>query len=141
MNEYEAKDPLLFSYKQEAQFKLCQFPAIKIKKIPGEQNEKDDALAKMVTMEQELQTRVMYEIRDCPSVPGQLVAKVSTVANDDLRKPIIEFLQFGIVLKKMDSVRKRAARLLIIDDSLFKKGFNLPYLKCLGPTEAYNTLR
>lgn len=83
----------------------------------------------------------MCEVRNCPSVPDQLATTISVMTNGDWRKPIIQFLQSGIVLSKIDLVGKRAARFLIIDENLFKKGYKLPYLKCLGPTDAYNTLR
>lgn len=53
----------------------------------------------------------------------------------------MEYLQFGTTSGRIDTVRKKVARFLIMDDNLFKKGYNLSYLKCLGPTEAYNTLK
>lgn len=84
---------------------------------------------------------VMYEIRTNPSVPGQMVATITTLADDDWRKPIFEFLRFGTTLGKIDTVKKRAVRFLIIDDGLFEKGYNTLYLKCLGPMEANDTLR
>lgn len=70
-----------------------------------------------------------------------MVTTITTIAYDDWRKPIVEFLQFGTISGKMKKVRKRAPRFLIIDDNLFKKCYNLPYLKCLGSMDAYNILR
>ncbi|KAM1545223.1 hypothetical protein ACFX10_045593 [Malus domestica] len=38
-------------------------------------------------------------------------------------------------------IRYKATRYLIINDQLYKRGFNLPYLRCLTPTEAETVLR
>ena len=53
--------------------------------------------------------------------------------------PIIAFIQDGhfpqdtVEAKK---VRKRAARFTILNDTLCKKGFPIPYLKCVDEEEA-----
>ena len=33
-------------------------------------------------------------------------------------------------------VRKRAARFLILNDTMYKRGFSMPYLKCVDEEEA-----
>ncbi|KAM1120873.1 hypothetical protein ACFX19_002666 [Malus domestica] len=38
-------------------------------------------------------------------------------------------------------IRYKATRYLIINDQLYKRGFNLPYLRCLTPAEAETVLR
>ncbi|KAI5344787.1 hypothetical protein L3X38_012664 [Prunus dulcis] len=38
-------------------------------------------------------------------------------------------------------VRHRSARYMIINGSLYKRGFSLPYLRCLTPDEGHYVLR
>ncbi|KAM2142319.1 hypothetical protein ACFX1Q_008483 [Malus domestica] len=38
-------------------------------------------------------------------------------------------------------IRYKATRYLIINDQLYKRGFNLPYLRCLTPAEAETVLQ
>ena len=52
---------------------------------------------------------------------------------------IISFLHDGHLLqnvKEAKKFRKRAARFIILDDTLYKKGFFVPYLKCVNEEEA-----
>ena len=47
---------------------------------------------------------------------------------------IISFLHDGHLLqdvKEVKKFRKRAARFIILDDTLYKRGFSMPYLKCV----------
>ena len=58
--------------------------------------------------------------------------------------PIISFLQDGHLpqdVKKARKVRKRAAKFTILNDILYKKGFSMPYLKCVDEEEAKYILK
>ena len=53
--------------------------------------------------------------------------------------PIISFLQDGHLpqdIEEARKVRKRAARFMILNDTLYKRGFSMPYLKCVDEEEA-----
>ena len=53
--------------------------------------------------------------------------------------PIISFLQDGHLpqdIEEARKVRKRAARFTILNDTLYKRGFFMPYLKCVDEEEA-----
>ena len=52
--------------------------------------------------------------------------------------PIISFLQDGHLPQNTEEakkVRKRAARFTILNDALYKRGFSMPYLKCVDEEE------
>ena len=58
--------------------------------------------------------------------------------------PIISFLQDGHLpqdVEKARKVRKRAARFTILNDILYKRGFSMPYLKCVDEEEAKYILK
>ena len=53
--------------------------------------------------------------------------------------PIISFLQDRHLLQDIEEakkVRRRAARFTILNDTLYKRGFSMPYLKCVDEEEA-----
>ena len=58
--------------------------------------------------------------------------------------PIISFLQDVHLpqdAKEARKVRKRAARFTILNDKLYKRGFSMPYLKCIDEEEAKYILK
>ena len=53
--------------------------------------------------------------------------------------PIVSFLQDRHLPQDADEARKikkRAARFTILNDTLYKRGFSMPYLKCVNEDEA-----
>ena len=53
--------------------------------------------------------------------------------------PIISFLQDGRLpqdAEEAKKIKKRAARFTILNDTLYKKGFSMTYLKCVNEDEA-----
>ena len=53
--------------------------------------------------------------------------------------PIVTFLQDGHLpqnAKEAKKIKKKGARFTILNDTLYKKGFSLPYLKCVDEEEA-----
>ena len=58
--------------------------------------------------------------------------------------PIISHIRDGqlpLDLSEAKKVRVRAARFTVVNSELYRKGFSLPYLKCLNPEEATYVLR
>ena len=53
--------------------------------------------------------------------------------------PILSFLQDGWLQQDVEEarkVRKRAERFIILNDTLYKRGFSMPYLRCVNEEEA-----
>ena len=58
--------------------------------------------------------------------------------------PIVSFLQDGHLpqdIEEARKVRKRTARFMILNDTLYKRGFSMPYLKCVDEEEAKYILK
>ena len=58
--------------------------------------------------------------------------------------PIVSYLKNGKLPKRKDEARKlrvKAARYVLMDKVLYKRGFSQPYLRCLAPDEANYVLR
>ena len=57
---------------------------------------------------------------------------------------IVIYLKDGRLLEDKDETRKlriKAAKYVLIDEVLYKKGFSQPYLRCLAPDESNYVLR
>ena len=57
---------------------------------------------------------------------------------------IVVYLKEGRLLEDKDEVRKlriKAAKYVLIDEVLYKRGFSQPYLRCLAPDESNYVLR
>ena len=53
--------------------------------------------------------------------------------------PIVSFLQdkrLPRVDEEVRKIRKRAARFMILNDTLYKRGLSMPYLRCINEEEA-----
>ncbi|KAM2658056.1 hypothetical protein EV1_013362 [Malus domestica] len=74
-----------------------------------------------------------------------MVAEVCNLQQgDSWITPIYRFLAHGTLPNdkvQAKQIRYKATRYLIINDQLYKRGFNLPYLRSLMPTEAETVLR
>ena len=58
--------------------------------------------------------------------------------------PIMSYLKDGRLSKAKDEARKlrvRAAKYVLLDEVLYKRGFSQPYLRCLASDEANYVLR
>ena len=52
--------------------------------------------------------------------------------------PIVSFLLDGRLLQDIEEakkIKKRAARFTILNETLYKRGFSMPYLKCIDEKE------
>ena len=53
--------------------------------------------------------------------------------------PIVSFLQDERLpqdVEEAKKIKKRAAKFTILNDTLYKRGFSMPYLKCVDEDEA-----
>ena len=78
-------------------------------------------------------------------VPSIDLSKVQQIENEEnWMTPIVSYLKDGRLLEGKDEARKlkvRAARYVLMDEVLYKRGFSQPYLRCLAPDEANYMLR
>ena len=108
--------------------------------IPREENVEADVLAK-----EALATEAMDEFDEIQYVPSIDLQEVQQVeGTENWITPIISYLKEGKLPEGKDEaikLRVRAARYLLINEVLYKRGFSQPYLRCLAPDEANYVLR
>ena len=108
--------------------------------IPREENTEVDTLAKEASA-----TGAMDEFDEVQYVPSIDLPEVQQIENrENWMTPIVSYLKDGRLLEGKDEARKlriRAARYVLMDEVLYKRGFSQPYLRCLAPDEANHVLR
>ncbi|KAM1558945.1 hypothetical protein ACFX10_042189 [Malus domestica] len=104
---------------------------------------KDSSMVAYLAQTQLLLKHFHYQITQIPRAENSHVddlARLASAVEDKIgRKIQVELLVAPITMAK--EIRYKATRYLIINDQLYKWGFNLPYLRCLTPAEAETVFR
>ncbi|XP_075635275.1 uncharacterized protein LOC142607611 [Castanea sativa] len=117
--EYEAKEERMQKYLKIAKHLAREFDKLEFVQIPKGQNMEAGEIAKIASSDDEPE--------------GKILRINSWMA------PIISFLQDGHLPQDPKDARKikqRATKFTILNDRLYKRGYSLPYLKCVDEDEA-----
>ncbi|KAM2871475.1 hypothetical protein FF1_019111 [Malus domestica] len=141
-NNFDAKDSSMAAYLAQTQLLLQHFH-YQITQIPRAANSHADALARLAsTMEDKIGRKIQVKLLAAPST---MAAKMCNLQQgDNWITPIYRFLAHGTLPNdkvQAKQIRYKATHYLIINNQLYKWGFNLPYLRCLMPTKAETVLR
>ena len=108
--------------------------------VPREENMETDTLVKEASA-----TRARDEFNEVQYVPSIDLPEVQQIENrENWMALIISYLKDKKLSERKDEARKlrpRAARYVLMDKVLYKRGFSQPYLRCLVPDEANYVLR
>nr|XP_023924890.1 uncharacterized protein LOC112036313 [Quercus suber] len=136
--EYEAKEERIQKYLKLTKCLTQEFDGVEFVQIPRSQNIEADEVSKIASSEDgSTSMDLRMEIQKYPSieeVPTFLIQNT-----DSWMTPIISFLQDGHLPPNIDEARKikkGEARFTILNDTLYKRGFSMPYLKCVSEEEA-----
>jgi hypothetical protein len=135
--EFKAKGEKMKKYLAKVQGMQTSFKKFCIKKIPREDNEKADHLARMASAENAESEENEVSIR---SLRHSSIFEEAS----DWRKEIINYLQNGALPSEKKSaiqLRMKAGRFTMVNGVLYKRGFTLPLLKCIFPEEGNYILR
>ncbi|XP_022846206.1 uncharacterized protein LOC111368947 [Olea europaea var. sylvestris] len=141
--EFEEKGGKMAAYLMEVKNLQKGFTRFKITKVPRKDNERADALAKLTSANpRRLPRTASVQILRQHSIPH-----TTDVMNIEHEKswmdPLFEYLTKNKLPEDAFTARRlkiRAASFAVIDGLLYKRGFTMPYLKCLRPTEAQEVL-
>ncbi|KAM2212653.1 hypothetical protein ACFX1S_022927 [Malus domestica] len=136
-NNFDAKDSSMATYLAQTQLLLKHFH-YQITQIPRAVNSYADAFVCLtLAVEDKIGRKSQVELLAAPST---MAAEVCNLQHGDCWiTPIYRFLAYGTILNdkvQAKQIRYKATRYLIINDQLYKWGFNLPYLRYLTPVEA-----
>ena len=96
-----------------------------------------DEVAKLASSEGAASIGLVMEVHKCPSIEEIFTFAIQSIGS--WMTPIISFLQdghFSQDIEEARKVKKRVARFTILNDTLYKRGFSMPYLKCVDKEEA-----
>ncbi|XP_022899405.1 uncharacterized protein LOC111412714 [Olea europaea var. sylvestris] len=141
--EFEAKDGKMAAYLMEVKNLQKGFTRFKITKVPRKDNERADTLAKLASANpRRLPRTASVQILRQPNIPH--TTDVMNIEHEgSWIDPLFEYLTKNKLPEDDFTARRlkiRAASFAVIDGLLYKRGFTMPYLKCLRPTEAQEVL-
>uniref|UniRef100_A0A2N9FLZ5 Uncharacterized protein n=1 Tax=Fagus sylvatica TaxID=28930 RepID=A0A2N9FLZ5_FAGSY len=137
--DYEAKEGRMQQYLQLVRHQISQFREVRLCRVPREQNTEADQLAKSAsssTVDDKIKTVQQSSLQTTKMNP--IHTEISWMT------PIISYLQRGTLPDNRHEARRlkvRASRFLMLQGTLYKRGFSLPYLRCLAPDEANYVMR
>ena len=108
--------------------------------IPREENVEVDALAKEASASEPINE--FDEVQYVPSIDLPEIPQIED--RENLMTPIISYLKDGKLPEGKDEAKKlrvKAARYILINEVLYKRGFSQPYLRCLTLDGANYVLR
>ncbi|KAM2919642.1 hypothetical protein COP2_041581 [Malus domestica] len=130
------------AYLAQTQLLLKHFH-YQITQIPRAANSHADALARLASaVEDKIGRKIQVELLVAPSTMAAEVCNLQQ--GDSWITPIYRFLAHGTLPNdkvQAKQIQYKATRYLIINDQLYKRGFNLPYLRCLTPAEVETVIR
>ncbi|CAL2238073.1 unnamed protein product [Prunus armeniaca] len=141
--DFTAKDISMTAYLQHTRHLLGTLDAHLISQVTRSENSHTDVLARLASaLEQGIGRNIHIEFLDQPSTRAPLICVIDH--SPTLMDPITQFLQNQTLPAdpaEARHVRYRSAQYLIINGALYKRGFSLPYLRCLTPEEGTYILR
>nr|GEV37903.1 reverse transcriptase domain-containing protein [Tanacetum cinerariifolium] len=142
---YKAKDADMIHYLEKVKALTNSFEAFSIKQIPRSENKKADALSKIAsTSIAHLSRQVLVKEQKEKSINEVEILTVVEEEGDTWMTPIFKYLAEGTLpadAKKARAIRRKSWRFAVINESLYKKSFHGPWLKCVGPLQANYVLR
>ena len=126
------------AYLQKAREFLRSFSTYTISQILRSQNTKADTLAWLGSAKDTDQLKIiLVETLDFPSIQTTkepLIVNYDTI-RDSWMTPVIQYLKDGVLPedeRKAKLLRLKAARYMLYDHQLYKRGFSTPLLKCVN---------
>ncbi|KAK3026499.1 hypothetical protein RJ639_041796 [Escallonia herrerae] len=144
LGDYEARDERMAQYLNLVKTSAVKFQNFTIRQIPRDQNTQADTLSRLASAEETDVRRPIYlEFLKDRSISSQ--TEVETIEQDSCwMDMIVTYLSTGELPSKRHEARNlrvKAARYALVEGTLYKKSFSLPYLRCLRPSESIYALQ
>ncbi|XP_024032295.1 uncharacterized protein LOC112094829 [Morus notabilis] len=142
--EYQARGEKMGAYLRKLKEELTKFKSYEIRQVPRAENTNTDALAKLASSkDSDLLGVIPIKELERPTIDE--AAEVLTIqTTEDWMTPLIRYLMDAELPSDRDEARRikyRAARYLLYDGLLYRRGFSMPLQRCLNDHEAQEVLR
>ncbi|GJR58193.1 reverse transcriptase domain-containing protein [Tanacetum coccineum] len=142
---YEASNGSMIKYLAKARKYIFEFKTFSIENIPRGSNQKADVLSKLATVPfYHLTKEILVEVLNERSTEILEVQTIVEEEGDNWMTPIIKYLEEGVVPSDNNETRALRAKIgqyTIESGVLFKKGYLIPMLRCVGPLQANYVIR
>ncbi|GJU13965.1 reverse transcriptase domain-containing protein [Tanacetum coccineum] len=142
---YVAKESGMVQYLKKVKGLTRNFKEFSIKQVPQSENKKANALSKIAsTSFAHISKQVLMEELKEKSLNEKEVLVVVDEEGHTWMTPVYEYLTKEILpedKKKARVVRYKASRYTVINETLYKKTFLGPWLRCVRPLQANYVLR
>ncbi|GKB77213.1 reverse transcriptase domain-containing protein [Tanacetum coccineum] len=142
---YEASKDSMIRYLAKAKEYSSRFKSFSIENIPRNMNQKADMLSKLASVAfNHLTKEVLVEVLNERSTEGQEVHSIVEEEGDNGTTPIKRCLEEGVWPKDKNKARCLQAKIgqyAMESGVLFKKGYLVPMLRCVGPLQANYVIR
>ncbi|GJR61096.1 reverse transcriptase domain-containing protein [Tanacetum coccineum] len=142
---YEATKESMIKYLAKAKEFISEFKTFSIENIPREDNQKADILSKLATVPfSHLTKEILVEVLNERSTDAKEVQTIVEEEGENWMTPIIKYLEEGIAPSDKNearSLRAKISQYVIESGVLFKKGYLVPMLRCVGPLQANYVIR
>ncbi|GJT61427.1 reverse transcriptase domain-containing protein [Tanacetum coccineum] len=142
---YEASNGSMIKYLAKARKYISEFKTFSIENIPRGNNQKADVLSKLATVPfHHLTKEILVEVLNERSTEILEVQTIVEEEGDNWMTPIIKYLEEGVVPSDNNEARALRAKIgqyTMESGVLFKKGYLIPMLRCVGPLQANYVIR
>ena len=139
-DSYEARGEKMILYLKKVRELLKKFLRVQVKHVPRAENSRADALAKLATVSQEDLGRLIPVEHLLEPLVSIDYREVSPVMSEPSWMDLIwDYLVDGTLPsdpKEASKLRARSTRFTVHRGTLYKRGFSMPILKCVGKEDA-----
>ncbi|XP_052209212.1 uncharacterized protein LOC127812729 [Diospyros lotus] len=140
---FEAREPLLARYLQKVKELAPTFECFELIQINRSLNHHADALSKLASAQDTSRRLIHMEVLQRPSVETSEEGVHCIDVVDDWRTLILKYLlnqELSAAPSEAKRMKTKAARFAVIGQELYKRGYSVPLIKCLGTREANQAL-
>ena len=134
----------MMAYLNKTKDLLAQFTKYTLQQIPRDQNSNADALAKLASAKDaDALNIVPVERLSEPSIDAA-EASMEIRVEDTWMAPYLEYLTNGILpadRNKARTLQRRAARYILVDGIMYRRGYSMPLLRCVTPEKAKELMK
>ena len=136
---YEAKEVHIKKYLAETQVLLKNFKHVEVVQVPRSKNKEADALSKLASVVfTHLAKEVLVEVQPQRSIETETIQVLAIQeSGQSWMTPWIKYLEEGRLPEDLNQARKiriNAPMYTILENTLYRRGFFTPWLKCVEAT-------
>ncbi|XP_077249061.1 uncharacterized protein LOC143888479 [Tasmannia lanceolata] len=142
--EFEAKGSRMAKYLASVQHLMRKIQSFEIERIPREENAKADALSRLAASEYLALGRICIEHMKKATIETEIEEIMKVEREPCWMDEIIQYILDGKLPEDKKEARRviqRASRFSYDGQSLYKRPYTCPYLKCLHPIDAKYSLQ